>query len=40
MPASVFDFAGNFFRIGFGRTSMPQSLERFKAFVDTNRESW
>jgi aspartate/methionine/tyrosine aminotransferase len=40
MPASVFDFAGNFFRIGFSRTTMPRSLERFKEFVDANRKSW
>ncbi len=40
MLSSVFDFAGNFFRIGFGSTTMPQSLERFKEFVDTNRKSW
>ena len=37
MPASVFGFPGNFFRIGFGRTTMPQSLERFREFVDTHR---
>jgi len=40
MPASVFDFPGNFFRIGFGRTTMPRSLERFREFVDTTRGSW
>ena len=35
MPASVFGCAGNFFRIGFGRTTMPRSLERFTEFVGT-----
>ena len=39
MPASVFDFSGNFFRIGFGRTTMPRSLERFTEWVDTHRHS-
>ena len=40
MPSSVFGFEGNFFRIGFSRTTMPQSLDRFKEFVDTHRKSW
>ena len=40
MPSNVYDFAGKFFRIGFGRTTMPRSLERFKEFVDTNRKAW
>ncbi len=40
MPASVYDFAGNFFRIGFAHTTMPRSLERFEEFVDANRKSW
>lgn len=39
MPASVFDFPGNFFRIGFGRSTMPRSLERFTEWVDTHRHS-
>ena len=39
-PASVFGLAGNFFRIGFGRTTMPRSLERFMEFVDANRKAW
>ena len=39
MPASVFGFAGNFFRIGFGRTTMPRSLERFTELADSHRNS-
>jgi aspartate/methionine/tyrosine aminotransferase len=37
MPASVLGFDGNFFRIGFGRTTMPRSLERFTELADTHR---
>lgn len=33
MPASVFDFPGNFFRIGFGRSTMPDVLNRFEQFL-------
>jgi aspartate/methionine/tyrosine aminotransferase len=39
MPASVFGFAGNFFRIGFSRHTMPRSLEKFTEWVDTHRNS-
>ena len=35
MPASVFDYPGNFFRIGFGRKNMPEALERFEPFLKT-----
>lgn len=35
MPASVFDFSGNFFRIGFGRRNMPEVLHRFEQFLIT-----
>lgn len=35
MPATVFDFSGNFFRIGFGRSSMPSILKRFEQFLVT-----
>jgi aspartate/methionine/tyrosine aminotransferase len=40
MPASVFAHSGNFFRIGFGRTTMPAALQRFTEFVDANRKTW
>jgi aspartate/methionine/tyrosine aminotransferase len=33
MPASIFDFPGNFFRIGFGRKNMPDVLNRFEQFL-------
>jgi aspartate/methionine/tyrosine aminotransferase len=33
MPASIFDFSGNFFRIGYGRKNMPDALERFEQFL-------
>lgn len=33
MPASIFDFPGNFFRIGFGRKNMPEVLDRFEQFL-------
>lgn len=35
MPASIFDFPGNFFRIGFGRKNMPDVLNRFEQFLIT-----
>lgn len=35
MPASVYQFAGNYFRIGFGRSNMPEALEKFKEFLDS-----
>lgn len=34
MPGSVFDCAGNFFRIGFGRKNMPEALGRFEQFLN------
>ena len=40
MPASAFEFSGEFFRIGFGRTTMPESLERFMGFVENNKSDW
>ncbi len=33
MPGSIFDYPGNFFRIGFGRKNMPHVLERFEKFL-------
>lgn len=33
LPGSLFDQAGNFFRIGFGRRNMPEALERLEAFL-------
>lgn len=35
MPATIFDCPGNFFRVGFGRSSMPDVLNRFEQFLIT-----
>lgn len=34
MPSRIYDFPGNYFRIGFGRKNMPQALLRFEAFLE------
>lgn len=34
MPGSVFDLAGNFFRVGFGRKNMGEALQHFEKFLD------
>jgi len=34
LPGTVFDDAENRFRIGFGRTNVPEALERLEAFAD------
>jgi len=34
MPGTVFDVPGNYFRIGFGRQSMPAALEHFETFLN------
>lgn len=34
LPGSVFGDAANHFRIGYGRTNLPQALERLEAFAD------
>jgi len=33
-PGSIFGHRANHFRLGFGRTDMPQALEAFEAFAD------
>src|SRR6185436_1918818 len=33
LPGSKYDWPGNFFRLGFGRKNMPESLERFERFM-------
>src|SRR5579863_2633524 len=33
LPGSIFDHAGDHFRIGFGRKNMPEVLDRFEAFL-------
>ena len=34
MPASIYDYHSNHFRIGFGRKNMPQCLDQLKAFLN------
>lgn len=34
MPGSVYDFSGNFFRIGYGRKDFPEILNRFEGFLN------
>ena len=34
LPGSVFDAPGNNFRLGFGRTNMPEALGRLERFVE------
>ncbi|MEO8229754.1 MAG: aminotransferase class I/II-fold pyridoxal phosphate-dependent enzyme, partial [Chloroflexota bacterium] len=34
LPGSRFDYPGNHFRIGFGRTDLPVALQRLEAFAD------
>lgn len=36
MPASIYQHTGNYFRIGFGRTNMPQALQQLEAFLHEN----
>jgi hypothetical protein len=33
LPGSVFDHPGDHFRLGFGRTDLPQALARLDAFL-------
>lgn len=33
LPGSIYDWPGNFFRMGFGRKNMPQALEKFEKFM-------
>jgi aspartate/methionine/tyrosine aminotransferase len=35
MPADIFDYPGNFFRIGFGRRNMAEILELFEEFLNS-----
>lgn len=34
MPSRIYDFPGNYFRIGFGRKNMPEALVQFEAFLE------
>lgn len=33
MPANMFDYDGPYFRMGYGRKSVPKSLEKFEEFL-------
>lgn len=33
LPGSVYDYPGNYFRIGFGKKNMPEALQRLETFV-------
>jgi aspartate/methionine/tyrosine aminotransferase len=39
LPGSIFDHPGNYFRLGFGRANMPDSLERLESYLDRLAES-
>jgi aspartate/methionine/tyrosine aminotransferase len=34
VPGSVFEYPGNHFRIGFGRTDLPEALSGLEAFAE------
>lgn len=34
MPASIYDYKSNHFRIGFGRKNMPDSLLKLREFLE------
>ena len=36
LPSHVYDFPGNYFRIGFARKNLPQALEKLDEFVQEN----
>ncbi len=40
LPSSIYDDSSNHFRIGFGRRSLPQALERFAQFIEKNKTQW
>ena len=35
LPSTVYEFGDAHFRVGYGRTDMPEALARFEAFLDT-----
>jgi aspartate/methionine/tyrosine aminotransferase len=34
LPGDVYDFPGNHFRLGLGRTQMPEALSRLERFCE------
>lgn len=40
MPGTVFNYPGNFFRIGFGRRNFPEVLAHFEQFLETTSQTY
>jgi len=38
LPASVYNFSGNYFRVGFGRKNMPEALQIFRDYISKHYE--
>lgn len=36
LPSSVYEFPGNYFRLGFGRKDMPEALSRLERYIENN----
>lgn len=36
LPSSVYEFPGNYFRLGFGRRNMPEALSRLERYIKNN----
>lgn len=36
VPASVYDYEGNYFRLGFGRKNMPEALQLLEEYIKTS----
>lgn len=39
LPAKVYDFKGNYFRIGFARKNMPEALEKLEEYLKENYQT-
>ena len=40
LPGSIYEHLPQFFRISFGRKSMPKVLEKLKLFIDASKNKW
>lgn len=40
LPGSIYEDNQQFFRISFGRKSMPEALDRFSQFINKNKNTW
>jgi len=38
LPSKVYDFKGNYFRVGFARRNMPEALEKLEEYLKENNE--